>query len=256
LERFLDLVFGNPFSTPTRDEYAMFLAFASSVRSASLARQVGAVIVSKTGEVLGIGTNDVPSAHGGLYWPGDHDHRDHVLGYDSNDAAKTRILEEMVPRLVVWARAQAEQGAAFQLEKFLEGIDKQIEGLTDRAALIDHAATLLEDASIMDITEYGRAVHAEMEAILSCARSGQSTRDATLYCTTFPCHNCAKHIIDAGICRVVYVQPYPKSKAEDLHGDAILFKGGSVKPSSDIRKAVRFEPFDGVGPRRFFDLSR
>ena len=44
--------------------------------------------------------------------------------------------------------------------------------------------------------------HAEMEALLSCARSGVSTRGATLYSTTFPCHNCAKHIIAAGVARV------------------------------------------------------
>jgi len=164
------------------------------------------------------------------------------------------MLEEVIPRVVVWARAQMVQGSSFQFERFIDEIDKELEALTDSARLIDQAAKLLKDASIMDITEYGRAVHAEMEAILSCTRTGQSTRGAILYCTTFPCHNCAKHIIDAGICRVVYVQPYPKSKAEELHGDAIFFKNGAVKPSSFSTDAVQFEPFDGVGPRRFLDL--
>lgn len=246
LERFLDLVFGNPFSTPTRDEYAMFLAFASSVRSASLARQVGAVIVSSEGEVLGVGTNDVPRAHGGLYWPDQNDHRDHILGYDSNDVARKQMLEEIVPPIVVWARARKE-AERFDFDQFLREIEGRIKELPDRSELVAQAALLLGDTSITDITEYGRAVHAEMEAILSCTRNGLSTRGATLYCTTFPCHNCAKHIVDAGICRVVYVQPYPKSRAEDLHGDAICFTG-------DDHDKVRFEPFDGVGPRRFFDL--
>src|SRR5690348_9204044 len=99
----------------------------------------------------------------------------------------------------------------------------------------------------MEITEFGRAVHAEMEAILACARTGRSTRGSTMYTTTFPCHNCCRHIIAAGITRVVYVEPYPKSKASSLHDDAI-----SVDEIGETR--VPFVPFIGIGPRRYFDL--
>ncbi len=102
-----------------------------------------------------------------------------------------------------------------------------------------------------DLTEYGRVVHAEMEALLSCARTGRSTVNATLYCTTFPCHNCAKHIVAAGIERVVYVEPYPKSKALEFHDDSIVTSGESAL---DGRGLVRFDAFVGIGPRRFFDL--
>ncbi|EEX64309.1 deoxycytidylate deaminase [Vibrio metoecus] len=42
--RTLDLMFGKPFVTPTFDEFAMFMAFSSSLRSADLSRQVGAVM--------------------------------------------------------------------------------------------------------------------------------------------------------------------------------------------------------------------
>jgi deoxycytidylate deaminase len=100
----------------------------------------------------------------------------------------------------------------------------------------------------MDITEYGRAVHAEMEALLSCARSGISSRGATLFSTTFPCHNCAKHIIAAGVQRVVYVEPYPKSKAAEMYPHSITLDSAAEEGS------VLFEPFRGLGPRRFFDL--
>lgn len=78
LARFLDMVFGYPYSTPTLHEYAMFLAYGASLRSAQLARQVGAVIVSENSEVIGIGANDVPRFGGGLYWPDDDDQRDHI----------------------------------------------------------------------------------------------------------------------------------------------------------------------------------
>jgi deoxycytidylate deaminase len=110
----------------------------------------------------------------------------------------------------------------------------------------------LEDSPIQDITEYGRVVHAEMTALLTCARNGVSCCNATLYVTTFPCHNCAKHIIAAGIERVVYVEPYPKSKALNFHSDSAVGGFASEKNENDNR--VIFEPFVGVGPRRFFDL--
>ena len=106
---------------------------------------------------------------------------------------------------------------------------------------------LLNSSRIKDITEYGRVVHAEMEAILACARSDISTKNAELYCTTFPCHNCAKHIVASGIKRVVYVEPYPKSRALDFHSDSITLELNG-------EESVRFEPFVGVGPRSFYDL--
>lgn len=41
LQRFLELIFSNPHLNPTFDEFAMFMAFNSSVRSGDLSRQVG-----------------------------------------------------------------------------------------------------------------------------------------------------------------------------------------------------------------------
>ena len=79
----------------------------------------------------------------------------------------------------------------------------------------------LRNTKIFEITEYGRAVHAEMDALLNCASAGVSPKGATLFTTAFPCHNCTRHIIAAGISRVVSIEPYPKSQAVDLHGDAI-----------------------------------
>jgi len=112
----------------------------------------------------------------------------------------------------------------------------------------DAARNVLRKGRIGDLIEYGRVVHAEMEALLCCSRNSVSTRGATLYCTTFPCHNCAKHIVAAGIKRVVYIEPYPKSKAAEFHSDSIIFG------FEENEGKVLFEPFVGVGPRRFFDL--
>lgn len=72
----------------------------------------------------------------------------------------------------------------------------------------------------------------------------------SVYCTTFPCHNCAKHLIAAGVDRVVYIEPYPKSKALEFHSESIVW--GIEKAKDDSR--VLFQPFVGIGPRRYFDL--
>ena len=52
LKRFVELIFGNPFITPTQDEHFMNLARTASLRSADLSRQVGAVIVDERGAVI------------------------------------------------------------------------------------------------------------------------------------------------------------------------------------------------------------
>ncbi len=83
---------------------------------------------------------------------------------------------------------------------------------------------------------------------MMCARNGISTKGCSMYMTTFPCHNCAKHIIAAGIEKVVYIEPYPKSKALDFYKIEIS------QDRKDIRKKVVFMPFKGVGPHRFVDL--
>jgi deoxycytidylate deaminase len=223
LERFLSLIFGAPFITPTLDEYAVFLAFGASLRSGDLSRQVGAVVVSAAGDVVGVGANDVPCAGGGLYWPGPADRRDHVLQQDSNEVRRDAIVTDVLERLLP---AEAKR------DEWLVAGKRKLKG-----------------SPLMDITEYGRAVHAEMESLMSCGRSGISPSGGTLYSTTFPCHNCAKHIIAAGVKRVVYVEPYPKSQAKDLFDDSIVLGRDGGDP-----KKVRFEPFVGVGPRKFIDL--
>lgn len=47
-----------------------------------------------------------------------------------------------------------------------------------------------------------------MNALLQCAKQGVSTEGATIYVTHFPCLNCTKSIIQAGITRIYYAQDY------------------------------------------------
>lgn len=217
LDRFLDLLFSCPTLTPTAEEHAMFTAYSASLRSGDLSRQVGAAIVDPHGDLLAVGHNEVPRPSGGLYGPTPGAHRDIEKGHDSNELAKAEMIDKVLKAL----------------------------GRTDLD--LAEARRLLKPTGLTDITEFGRAVHAEMEALLACARTGRSPRGATLYSTTFPCHNCCRHIIAAGIRQVVYIEPYPKSRAPHLHDDAISIDGGD-----DGR--IPFQPFLGIGPRRYFDL--
>jgi dCMP deaminase len=53
-----------------------------------------------------------------------------------------------------------------------------------------------------------RTIHAETNAIIQAALHGISTRDATCYVTHFPCINCTKALINAGVDRIVYSVSY------------------------------------------------
>jgi dCMP deaminase len=56
--------------------------------------------------------------------------------------------------------------------------------------------------------------HAEANAIGNCAKRGITTHGASLYCTTFPCAECSKLIVAAGISQVVYSVKYPSPLSE------------------------------------------
>lgn len=53
-----------------------------------------------------------------------------------------------------------------------------------------------------------RTIHAEMNAIIQCAKFGVHTEDAEIYVTHFPCLQCTKSIIQAGIKKISYLHDY------------------------------------------------
>lgn len=238
IRRFIELVFGNLFHTPSRDEHGMYHARSAALRSADLGRQVGAAITAASGELLALGCNDVPKAGGDLYWPGDEgDARDFQRGFDPIVQEREQILRELLAGL---------QKAEVLAEGYME--DDAIAPLVTELT-VGPKRKFLKSARVMNLLEFGRSVHAEMAAISSAARLGIPIRGATLYTTTFPCHMCARHIVSSGIARVVYVEPYPKSRARHLHGDAI-----QVDAQKPVRGPVVFEPFVGIAPRQYLDI--
>lgn len=232
IDRFVELVFRNSFHTPTKDEQSMCLARTASLRSADLARQIGAAITTQEGEVISIGCNEAARPGGGQYWVdeiGTDDQRDFQKGFDSNDKAKTEILTDLLIKMK--AEGALKDGT-------------NIEDLVDQAVANTNT---IGSARLFDVIEYFRSVHAEMAALIDAARRGISVNGATMYATTFPCHECAKHIVAAGIKRLVYIEPYPKSRALELFDDAIVIDEADTKKTT-------FEAFKGVAPRRYQEL--
>ena len=53
-----------------------------------------------------------------------------------------------------------------------------------------------------------RTIHAEVNAVLQCAKYGIATQGSEVYVTHFPCLNCTKTLIQAGIKRINYIEDY------------------------------------------------
>lgn len=65
-------------------------------------------------------------------------------------------------------------------------------------------------------------LHAEANALTKIARSGNNSDGATMYVTDEPCIECAKLIIQSGICRVIYTRDYR------LHDGVELLKRAGI----------------------------
>jgi len=234
IQRFIKAFFGKNSLSPSRDEYGAYIAASASYRSIDTSRQIGAAIFTTEGEIIAMGSNEVPAYGGGTYWS-DHPepHRDFDDQRDANNVRKKRITYDFLNRLneAGFLNMGLDKGAKFD--------SVQYEKITSNRNV--------KKALLNDITEYGRMAHAEMNAITDAARLGRSTKNSTLFGTTFPCHNCAKHIVAAGIKRVVFIEPYPKSQAIKLSGDSISFEEQAIDK-------VVFQHFVGISPRRYRDI--
>ncbi len=232
VDRLNSLIHGQKGITPTLEESGMFAAYSASLSSACMSRQVGAAICSPEGTVISTGCNDAPEGGGGLYTSdSEHDKRCYAYkGTCRNDEKKKAIYKKIKEILVSGGVGEDKSG---ELSSLIES-----------------------QTSIGGLTEFSRAIHAEMDAIMKVARrDSTSTSGATLYSTTYPCHNCARHIVSAGFEKVVYIEPYEKSLALDLHDDSITideneYKACKADPVSESLK-VLFVQFEGVSPNKY-----
>lgn len=232
VKRFLNLILGYGVVTPTPHESAMYAAASAAVNSACLSRQVGAAITTKDERLIAVGWNDVPKAGGDLYVTNsrnenpEKDQRcwNHVGGGKcSNDEEKETITEIILADLIDIIPINSYEQAK-----------KIIRNSTRLSGLV----------------EFSRSIHAEMHALLNAGKAGlDNVVGGKLFVTTYPCHSCARHIIASGIMEVYYIEPYRKSLAIRLHGDAI------TESESEIYK-VQLRPYEGVAPAKYLSLFR
>ena len=225
LKRLCDIVFTGKIHRPRSEERGMYHAHAASMRSSCLSRQVGASILDANGDVVSVGANEVPKFGGGSYeeFHENDDRCFHKRGECSNTVYQEAIIEDVFNRL-------------------------QKSSLLDSKATKEQLDDALKPTRVKALIEFSRAVHAEMDALLSLVRAGTKLpTGSVLFSTTYPCHNCARHIVASGITKVVYLEPYAKSLAINLHDDSIA----DNKPESESQGKVRFLPYQGVSPRLY-----
>jgi len=231
LLRLVRIITHSEIERPTMAETAMHFAYGAQMRSACMSRQVGAALVDSAGNVVATGSNEVPKAGGGLYGPvfddvaPGHDHR---CAYNNKYCSNTREQTEIVEELLKLMPESLDGEARKALQQKLRG------------------------SRIGGLLEFSRAVHAEMDALLSAGRTGKSTLGCRLFVTTFPCHYCARHIVGAGVDEVQYIEPYPKSRALKLHGDSITHSARAWTAPSNGGTRVLIRPFTGVAPRLYW----
>ena len=212
IARVSDLLFGSPdYQVPTPEEYGMQLAYISSTRSPELGLKVGAAVLSDDERVIAMGVNVHP------------EDKEQSPAFDENASDIGKLVLNTVRGL---APAYFTDDARADLDA---DPDKFVRDLLGGA---------LKSAQIRDLTEFQPTVHAEMSALLDAIRTQSSLGGATMYVTAYPCHGCAKHLVDLSL-PVVYLEPYPKSRAATMYGRTV---------------SRTFRAFTGVAPSRYQKL--
>lgn len=213
----IELMRDPEYRQPTYKELYMHIAYAVSLKSSCNKRQVGAVIVSDgmpESYVLATGCNDVPigapscTELGGRSSP----------RFCAKDSYELQTLKTM---------------------KYCPGCGTELD--VTSVEVVPYRCPKCNERLPRDFTpgkllDLCRAVHAEEAAILQAAKLGSSSLNgATLYTTTFPCLLCCKSIINAGIKKVFYREPYPMDESVKM-----LQNGG-----------VTLEKYEGVNAWAF-----
>ena len=73
-------------------------------------------------------------------------------------------------------------------------------------------------------TKYPFVVHAELNAILNAR--GKNLTDSKIYVALFPCHECAKAIIQAGIKEIIYLSDKYKDTESTIASKRLLDRAG------------------------------
>ena len=232
LERAVTALIGGPELRPDRYEHALFLAEGQSRRSAGLRGGVGCALIDEVGDVIALGTNEVPRAGGGQYWADSPDDaRDLRNGVDPAWESKMTLVRSVLEY------TEVAQGGSFGdltslAARFLDHLDN---GGQDGRPSHDSAAQTLESL--------GRVVHAELAALASASRHGSAVVRSEAVVTRPPCRQCLRQLVVTGVSKVHFLG-HADAARYPFHADAISIDG--TAPAK-----VHVAPFTGVTPRGY-----
>lgn len=217
-------------SIPRETEINMFSAYNAMYRSHCLSRAVGASITTPGHELITTGWNDVPKAGGGVYGNNDKNHCFRFSNPKIDDKTKIPGCHKDIENKSIIAEIKAELNS--------QGIT-----IGEKEQLILNE---IEKMQIKGLLEFSRSVHAELHTIIKGSQMvGDKIKGSILYVTAFPCHNCARHIILAGVKTVYFIEPFIKSRALKLHNDSLLLANKIDDYGNDDK--VLLIPYQGVG---------
>jgi deoxycytidylate deaminase len=232
LDRLVDVLTPRPHLRPNRYEQGLYLAKAGSLRSAGLRGGIGCVLLDPLGDIVAVGTNEVPRGGGGQYWcDSPDDSRDFHHGQDPAHVAKQATVLALLSHLDSLGLYRGDdESVAADCVDFLDGN-------ATRAGLPSTTP------AVQGFESLGRVVHAELAALAAAARHGTSVVGCEAVVTAPPCRQCLRQLIVSGVRGVRYLGT-AAAGAYAFHEDAI-----TADPRADDRVLVT--PFVGVTPRGY-----
>ena len=234
--------------TPSFHEVFMNEAYALSLKSSCISRQVGAVILGKNGYVVGAGWNDAGEGQVGCGYRQVQD----MLNLGNDVLVTSLPSEHKLFKKSIQIDKELSDPICYKDEYSYLTLDRKIEKIMKKPELtklikqeqIDSIQkTLLKDIKIKRL-EYCRALHAEENALLQSSKiGGVGVNGGTIFTTSFPCELCAKKIYQSGIVEVVYTEPYPDSISQ-----MVILKDGI--------KRIKLTQFEGVKSHSYFRLYK
>lgn len=132
---------------------------------------------------------------------------------------------DLADLVATWSKDPSTQCGAVVVDKRRRVLGLGYNGFPDRIS--DNPAWLADRE-----TKYAMVIHAEMNAILNAKGS---VRNASLFVTGPPCSDCAKFVVQSGICEVHYRLPeagkqgdFAERWAENLKKSEAIFARADV----------------------------
>jgi deoxycytidylate deaminase/dephospho-CoA kinase len=212
LMRYVALITHPGIIPPTKDERIMQIAFSAKENSCCISRKVGAVVVSGSDKIAGIGWNDVPQG-------------------------QTGCSLRNIDNLFTSSDPEAYSDYELKDETFRKSLSDNFstDEFTNKTGLPrTYCFKALKNKGDGEKNQvHTRALHAEENAFLQTVKKGGiSVERGTLFSTASPCELCAKKAYQLGIKRVVYIDPYPGIS------QAHIFECGEKRPMLDLFKGA------------------